>query len=231
MEYLNTMTSSRAFKDAAYKHLALVGKALSSPVRLEILELLGQAPRPVEVIAGEINQSVANTSQHLQVLKRAQIVTAEREGLRVVHSLAGMDVAALVVDLQAVGARHVAGLERLTREFFADRDGLDAIDRDTLQARMQSGDVVLLDVRPEHEFDQAHLPGALSVPLATLEARLGDLPSGRTIVAYCRGPYCTLSADAVRLLRQSGFDAVRTEVSVHNSPVAGLRSQVSMESK
>jgi rhodanese-related sulfurtransferase len=157
-------------------------------------------------------------------------VTSEREGLRRVYSVAGTDVAALVVQLQDVAARHVDGLERLTREFFADRDSLEAIDRDTLRARMRDGDVVLLDVRPEHEFAHAHLPGALSMPLAMLEARIGELPTGRTIVAYCRGPYCALSAEAVRLLRQSGFDAVRTEVSVHSMSAAAHHAHPSMES-
>lgn len=205
------MLPARSFKNAAYTHLAEVGKALSSPARLEILELLAQAPRSVEVLAGEIDQSVANTSHHLQALKRAQLVTTEREGSRVVYSLAGADVAALLGQLQAVAAAHVAGLERLTRAFFADRDGLEPLDRDTLQMRLQSGDVVLLDVRPEHEFLAGHLPGALSMPLATLEARLGELPRDRAIVAYCRGPFCALSAEAARRLRALGFDARRTD--------------------
>lgn len=210
------MLPARSFKNAAYTHLAEVGKALSSPARLEILELLAQAPRSVEVLAGEIDQSVANTSHHLQALKRAQLVTTEREGSRVVYSLAGADVAALLGQLQAVAAAHVAGLERLTRAFFADRDGLEPVDRDTLRMRLQSGEVVLLDVRPEHEFLAGHLPGALSMPLATLEARLGELPRDRAIVAYCRGPFCALSAEAARRLRALGFDARRTDASPHS---------------
>ena len=180
-----------------------------------MLELLAQAPRTVEVLAREVDQSVANTSHHLQALKRAQLVTAERDGLHVVYSIAGRDVAELLVHLQGVAARHVAGLEKLTREFFGDRDGLEAIDRETLLERLRASDVVLLDVRPEHEFEEGHLPGALSVPLPVLESRLGDLPRDRTIVAYCRGPFCTLSAEAARRLRELGFDAHRTDVSVH----------------
>ena len=206
---------TRAFKDAAYAHLAQVGKALSSPARLEILELLAQAPRTVEVLAGEIAQSVANTSHHLQVLKRAQLVTAERQGLHVAYSIAGADVAALLARLQAVAAAHLAGLEKLTREFFADRDGLDPVDRETLLERLRSDEVVLLDVRPEHEFAAGHLPGALSVPLADLETRLADLPRDRPVVAYCRGPFCALSAEAARRLRALGYDARRTDLSVH----------------
>ena len=212
----------RAFKRAAYAHLAEVGKALSSPARLEILELLAQAPRTVEVLAGEIDQAVANTSHHLQALKRAHLVDAERRGLHVVYSIAGADVAALLAHLHAVAAEHVAGLEKLTRQFFRDPAGLEPIDRDTLLARLRVGDVVLLDVRPEQEFAEGHLPGALSVPLPLLESRLGELPTDRTIVAYCRGPFCTLSAEAARRLRERGFDARRTDVCVHGLDAGGV---------
>jgi rhodanese-related sulfurtransferase len=217
----------RSFKNAAYAHLAEVGKALASPARLEILELLAQAPRTVEVLAGEVHQSVANTSHHLQALKRAQLVTSEREGLHVVYSLAGADVAALLVQLQAVAAEHLAGLDKLTREFFADPEGLEPIDRDRLLARLEANEVTLLDVRPELEFDAGHLPGALSIPLSQLEARLAELPRDQTIVAYCRGPFCTLSAEAARRLRALGFDARRTEVSVHSLAAAAPGTRTS----
>ncbi len=133
-----------------------------------------------------------------------------------VYSIAGSDVAALLVHLQNVASQHLAGLEKLTREFFDDPAGVEPVDRDTLLERLRARDVVLLDVRPEPEFAVGHLPGALSVPLPLLESRLGDLPRDRTIVAYCRGPFCTLSAEAVRRLRALGFDARRTEVSVHS---------------
>ena len=213
---------SRTFKNAAYAHLAEVGKALSSPARLEILELLAQAPRTVETLAGEIDQSAANTSHHLQALKRAQLVTPEREGLHVVYSIAGGDVAELLVHLQRVAAQHIAALEKLTREFFEDPAGLEPVDRDTLLERLRASDVTLLDVRPEQEFAEGHLPGALSVPLALLESRLGELPRDRTIIAYCRGPFCTLSAEAARRLRELGFDARRSDVSVHSLDAAGV---------
>lgn len=210
-------SKSRTFKSAAYAYLAEVGKALSSSARLEILDLLAQAPRSVEVLAGEIDQSVANTSHHLQVLKRARLVSTERDGLHVVYSIAGADVAGLLVHLQAVAVQHIAGLEKLTREFFDDPAGLEPIDRDTLLQRLRARDVTLLDVRPEHEFTRSHLPGALSVPLQLLESRLGEIPRDRTIVAYCRGPFCALSAEAVRRLRELGFDARRSDVSVHST--------------
>lgn len=215
-------SNARVFKNAAHACLAEIGKALASPARVEILGLLAQAPRAVEVLAGEIEQSMANTSHHLQALKRAQLVTAERDGLRMVYALAGPDVAALLVQLQAVAVLHVAALEALTQTFFADADGLEPIDRDTLIARLKAQDVVLIDVRPAPEFEAGHLPGALSVPLSTLESRLGELPLDRTVVAYCRGPFCTLSADAARRLRALGYDARRTDVSVHGLVGAGV---------
>lgn len=213
---------SRTFKNAAYAQLSEVGKALSSPARLEILELLAQAPRTVETLATEVDQSVANTSHHLQALKRAHLVKTERDGQHIIYALAGPDVAALLVQLQAVAAEHLAALEKLTREFFAERDGLEAIDRDTLLERLGADDAILVDVRPSREFEQAHLPGALSVPLADLQARLNDLPRDRTIIAYCRGPFCTLSADAARQLRELGFDAQRSDVSVHSLDTDGV---------
>ena len=202
---------TRRFKAAAYAHLAEVGKALSSPARLEILELLSHAPRSVEALANEIEQSVANTSHHLGALKRARLVKSRKEGLRVIYSLTGTDVAELVRGLHAVGARHIEGLEALKREFFGALEGLEPVDRDTLIARAREGEVVLVDVRPEWEYERGHAPGAISLPLDSIGARLTELPRDRTIVAYCRGPFCALSAEAVRLLRELGFDARRTE--------------------
>jgi rhodanese-related sulfurtransferase/DNA-binding transcriptional ArsR family regulator len=218
------MSGTRTFKTAAYAHIASVGKALGSPARLELLDLLAQAPRTVESLAQDIEQSVANTSHHLQVLKRARLVTATREGVHISYALAGPDVASLLGALQDVATQHVAELERLTRSFFTDRDGLEAIDGPTLVERMREGDVVLLDVRPEHEFDAGHVPGALSVPLATLESRLAEIPRDRTVIAYCRGPLCTLSAAAARRLRELGFDAQRTDATVHSLRAEGAQA-------
>jgi rhodanese-related sulfurtransferase/DNA-binding transcriptional ArsR family regulator len=206
--------NARSFKNAAYAHLAEVGKALSSATRLEILELLAQAPRTVEVLAAEVEQSVANTSHHLQVLKRARLVTGERDGLHVVYSVAGEDVGALLNTMQAVALRHLDALDELTRDYFAKRDALEAIDPHTLLVRLRADDAVLIDVRPEHEFAAGHIPGALSVPLSALEAHLESLPKDRTIIAYCRGPFCALSAEAARRLRELGFDARRTDATV-----------------
>lgn len=207
---------ARSFKDAAYAHLAEVGKAIASPARLEILELLAQAPRTVEVLAGEVAQSIANTSHHLQVLKRARLVTHRREGQHVAYALAGEDVAGLLTQLHAVAAAHVAALEALTRDYFEDPAGLEPLDVTTLLARLRADDVVLVDVRPEHEFAAGHVPGAISLPLTALKQRVAELPRDRTVVAYCRGPYCTFSAEATRRLRALGFDARRTHASVHS---------------
>lgn len=207
---------ARHFKDAAYAHLAEVGKAIASPARLEILELLAQAPRTVEVLAGEVAQSIANTSHHLQVLKRARLVNSRREGQHVAYALAGDDVAGLLTHLHGVAAAHVAALEALTRDYFEDPAGLEPLDVATLLARLRTDEVVLVDVRPEHEFAAGHVPGAISLPLTALKQRVAELPRDRTVVAYCRGPYCTFSAEATRRLRAFGFDARRTDASVHS---------------
>ncbi|MDH5491279.1 MAG: metalloregulator ArsR/SmtB family transcription factor [Myxococcales bacterium] len=209
-----TLPDSRTFKDAAYEHLAEVGKALSSRARLEILDLLTQAPRSVEALALELEQSVANTSHHLQALKRARLVRSRRAGLRMIYELDGEDVAGLLARLHEVARAHLAELERLSHDFFSARDGLEGVDPATLLARMRREEVILLDVRPSAEYEAGHLPGARSIPLAELEAQLDDLPRDRAIVAYCRGPYCALSADAARRLRALGFDAQRSDVSV-----------------
>ena len=206
-------TTTRTFKDAVYQHLATLGKALSSSTRLEILEVISQAPRTVESIADEVDQSVANTSHHLQVLKKARLVTSRRDGSYAIYSLSGDDVAVLLEHFNDVARRHIADLEKLSREFFSARDGLEAIDKQTLLERLRDDDVVLIDVRPEQEYHSGHLPGAVSIPIDTLEAQMASLPRDRTIVAYCRGPYCALSADAVKSLRDKGFEAYRAEVS------------------
>lgn len=216
--------TSRAFKNEAYAILAEVGRALSSPVRVEMLELLAQAPRTVEVLAGEIEQSVANTSHHLQALKRARLVHAERDGLHMRYSLTGDDVGALVAELQRVASRHIAELQLLTRAFFDDAADLEVVSIETLRERMRAGDVVLIDVRPANEFDEGHLPDAISIPLETLEARMSELPRDKQIIAYCRGPLCTYAATAVSKLRAEGFEAHRSDVSVqtHRTPENGL---------
>ena len=214
--------SGRAFKDAIYEQFAHVAQALSSPRRLELLDLLDQAPRTVEVIAAQTGMSVANTSQHLQVLRAAGLVEATKAGLHVRYRLAGEDVAQLVLSLRRVTRRHRDDVRTLSRTFFGSSDELEPIDAPELLERKRRGEVALLDVRPAEEYALAHLPGAISLPLPELAARIAELPAGRDVVAYCRGPYCVLAVQAVRLLRAHGFSARRLEDGVREWAERGL---------
>jgi len=208
-------TPSRAFKSAAYGHVADVGKVLSNAVRLELLDLLTNAPRTVEQLANAVEQSVANTSHHLQVLKRAHLVSTTRDGTYIRYAIAGDDVAALVEQLQAVAQAHLAALDKLTSDYFTAKDEVEAVDLETLRQRMRNDDVILVDVRPVEEHAAGAPAGAISIPLAELAERAGELPETGTVVAYCRGPFCSWSADAATMLRRAGRDAVRTEATVH----------------
>jgi len=219
---MHSPPSPRALKDAVYAELARVGKALASPVRLELLDLLAQAPRPVEALAQEIGATVANTSQHLQVLKSARLVEADRRGQQVYYRLADEAVATLGVELRRLGEARLAEIEQVRRSFGAGREGFEPITWDALVARIARDDVALLDVRPHLEFAAGHLPGARSIPLPELVARLAELPRDRTIVAYCRGPWCVLALDAVGVLRGLGFDAVPFDEGVADWRARGL---------
>src|SRR5919205_3842910 len=203
------MMGSRAEKGALYDAIALMGKAFASPVRLELLDLLAQAPRTVDELARASGQSAANTSQHLQALHAAGVVSRTREGTSVRYALAGDEVLSLWLSLREVSVARLAEVERAAREYLG--EDVDAIGRDELIARMRSGDVVLVDVRPREEFEAGHIKGARSIPLAELEDRLAELPSDREVVAYCRGPLCAFAHEAVRQLRAAGRDARRLE--------------------
>jgi rhodanese-related sulfurtransferase len=216
------MTSGRRFKDSIYEQFARIGKAVGSPRRLELLDLLCQGPRTVEVLARAIDQSVANTSQHLQVLRRARMVEAEREGVLVTYRLANDEVGELFRSLRYLAESRLADVERVTREFLEERGSLEPLDWDALLERMRAGEVMLLDLRPPEEYRAAHIPGAISVPQSELARRLTDLPRDREIVAYCRGPYCVLAIEAVALLRKQGFDAVRLKEGVPDWRARGL---------
>ena len=201
----------RAAKDALFEGLAEVAKALGSGRRAEIVDLLAQGERSVEEVAGELGQSVANTSHHLRALARAGLVTTRRDGTRIHYRLAGDRVAELWAAVRDVATAHVAGLEKLAAAYLGDRDGIDVIDRKELAARLRDGSVVLLDVRPEPEFAAGHIAGARSVPIGELRQHLKALPAEAEVVAYCRGPYCVYADDAVRELTKRGFKAVRLE--------------------
>lgn len=218
--------SNRQYKDAIYGQIARLGKAVASPVRLELLDLLGQGPRTVEMLARLAGQSVANTSRNLRQLAAARLVRTERRGTHVVYSLADVDVANLFLELRSLAALRLAEIEAITRDFLESREVLEEVDQDELLARLRAGEVCVLDVRPREEYEAGHLPGARCVPLAELESRLDELPRDRCIVAYCRGPYCVLSVDAVRRLRQRGFDAVRLEDGVPDWRARGFHVAV-----
>ena len=201
----------RAAKDALFDGLAGVAKVLGNGRRAEIVDVLAQSERSVEEVAGELGQSIANTSQHLQRLLRAGLVRTRREGNRIYYSLAGPRVAELWAAVRDVAAEHVAELDKLAAAYLGDRSGLDTVTRDELARRLRDGDVVVLDVRPEAEYRAGHIAGAVSLPVGELTRRLRDLPEDRSVVAYCRGPYCVYADDAVRELHRRGVTAWRLE--------------------
>ncbi|MGH9164302.1 MAG: ArsR/SmtB family transcription factor [Acidimicrobiales bacterium] len=212
----------RQAKDALFDAFAEVAKALASGRRAEIVDVLAQGERSVEEVAEELGQSVANTSHHLRALARAGLVRTRREGTRIFYGLASDRVASLWAALRDVAAEHVAGIERLTAAYMGDRDGLEAITRDELAARLRRAEVVVLDVRPEPEFKAGHIAGARSVPLSELRRSLRGLPKETEVVAYCRGPYCVYADDAVRELRRLGRNARRLEDGFPEWKRAGL---------
>ena len=199
----------RAAKDALYEAFAEVAKALASGRRAEIVDLLAQGERPVEEIATEIGQSVANTSHHLRAMARAGVLRTRRDGTRILYRPAGDRVIELWLALRDVAADHVAGIDRLTKDYLGDRSRLEAISHEELAARLEAGDVVVLDVRPPAEFGAGHIPGARSVPVGDLRGHLASLPKDVDVVAYCRGPYCVFADDAVRYLHRRGYRARR----------------------
>lgn len=199
----------RRFKDALFDQFAQIASAFASPKRIEIIDVLAQGERNVETLSRETGLSVANASRHLQILKAANLVASRKDGLQVFYRLADPMVLRGYRALQALSEARLAEVDRLVRDYFTSVDGLEAVPRDELLRRVRNRDVVVLDVRPAEEYAAGHITGALSLPLAELRRRLGELPAGKRIVAYCRGPYCVLAAEAVRLLRRRGFEAVR----------------------
>lgn len=203
---------SGAAKAALFDAFASVAQALGSGRRAEIVDVLAQGERSVEELAAEIDQSVANTSHHLQLLARAGLVRSRRAGTRIYYRLASDRVGELWVAVREVAERHVADVHVLAEEYLGARDGVEHLSADELEARLAEGAVIVLDVRPEAEFRAGHIPGAVSAPLDSLEQGAVKLPRGQEIVAYCRGPYCVYADDAVRLLRERGRKARRLDV-------------------
>ncbi len=214
--------SRQSPKQALFTQFAAVAKAAAHRLRLEILEQLAQGPRSVEVLAGRTGASIANVSQHLQHMRRAGLIAARRDGKFVFYALADDAVLDLVSALRRVAERNVAEVQRVVRDYFDQRDDLEAVSRAELMARMTAGEVTVLDVRPQDEFALGHLPGALNVPLAVLDERLAAFDRKREIIAYCRGPYCVLSYEAVAALRARGFKVRRLEDGYPEWRAAGL---------
>jgi len=222
-------TPPRRFKDAIYEQFARLGKAISAPKRLELLDLLCQGPRTVEALAEQAAISVANASQHLQVLRAARLVDAEKKGLYVEYRLADDEVGGFFLALRGLAEARLAEVERVTEDYLESRGAMEAVEGEELLRRVKSGEVTVLDVRPPEEFHAGHIPGALSIPLGELKARLKELPKGRDVVAYCRGPYCVMAIEAVELLRTKGFKAHRMEQGVVDWRARGWRVEVGRE--
>jgi rhodanese-related sulfurtransferase/predicted transcriptional regulator len=205
----SNVAGDRRAKTALFEAIAVMGKAFASPVRLELLDLLAQAPRSVEELAQASDQSTANASQHLQALHAAGVVTRERDGTRVRYALAGDETLRLWLALREASALRLAEVERAARDYLG--GDVEAIGREELVKRLARGDVVLVDVRPEEEYAAGHITGARSIPLEELERRLAELPAEREVVAYCRGPFCAYAHEAVRQLHAAGRKARRLE--------------------
>ena len=214
--------SHRPFKDRLYAEFATIGKALASAHRLELLDLLSQAERSVDELAHETAQSLANTSAHLQVLRRARLVESDKRGLNVVYRLAAPEVFNLWRTLRDLGTARLAEVDRLVETFLTDRARLAAIDLDELTRLVADGSVTLLDVRPALEYRHGHIPEARSIPVEELEHRLAELPRDRDVVAYCRGPYCVFSDEAAQLLQTHCFRVRRFEQGFPEWRAAGL---------
>ncbi|MEO7429503.1 MAG: metalloregulator ArsR/SmtB family transcription factor [Acidimicrobiales bacterium] len=202
---------NRAAKDALFDGFADAARALASGRRAEIVDVLVQGERSVEEVAGEIGQSVANTSHHLRAMARAGLLTTRRDGTRIFYSPASDRVGELWAAIREVAEAHVAGLDRLAAAYLGNREGIEVVERSSLAARLDQGAIVVLDVRPEAEFSAGHIAGARSVPIGELRKHMKALPDDTEIVAYCRGPYCVYADDAVRELQRHGFDARRLE--------------------
>lgn len=201
--------TKREFKDQLFEQLARIGKSLSNGRRLEILEVLAQGARTVEELARETGQSIANTSQHLQVLRRSNLVNVKRDGLYASYSLASDEVLQLCISMRHLGEQHLSDVRRLVETYLSARTKLEPISCGDLLQRVKEKNVFVLDVRPRAEFEAGHIAGARSIPLADLKARLREIPRKREIVAYCRGPYCVFADEAVSFLTSRGYHAIR----------------------
>ncbi len=216
------MSSINGIKQRLFSQYARIAKALSSPNRLEILDFLAQGERNVESLAQSAGLSVANTSQHLQQLRQAGLVSARKQGLQVHYRLASDEVVALLAVLRGTAEKHIAEVDRLIDTYLTVKDDLEPVPRDELLNRVRDGLVTIVDVRPPEEYAAGHVPGAINVPLSALDDTLASLPREREVVAYCRGPYCVLAYDAVARLRSKGFKARRLQDGFPEWRLSGL---------
>lgn len=218
--------STRAIKDLIYEQFARIGKAVANPRRIELLDLLCQGDRSVEVLAAAAGMGVTSTSAHLRVLREARLVETRREGTRVYYRLADDAVCTFVLALRDLARKRFAEVEQIVRDYFVARDRLEPVRREELLARADEGSVVILDLRPREEYEAGHIPGAISIPLEELEKRIAELPRDVEFVAYCRGPYCVLAPQALELLRRHGYRARRLEDGYPEWRLAGLPTAV-----
>jgi len=203
--------AATSIKEQVYQELSRVTHAISNPKRMELIDVLSQKGYSVEELSKEISMSIASTSQHLQVLKSAKLVDTQRQGNFIIYSITDDSVLKLVSAVKELGFRKIAEIERLITDFKADKNILESITLDDLLVRSKKEKVLLIDVRPEEEYNAGHITNAVSIPLAQLKKRLNELPKNKTIIAYCRGPLCVMAIDAVKLLNQKKFNAIRME--------------------
>jgi rhodanese-related sulfurtransferase/DNA-binding transcriptional ArsR family regulator len=214
--------SGREIKDALYEQFARLGKAVASPKRIELLDLLCQGERSVESLAGAARMGITNTSTHLQVLRQARLVQTRRDGVKVFYRLADEEVCRFFFALRDLARSRLAEVEQVVRDYFEARDELEPVSRAALLERLAKGEAAVLDVRPAEEYAAGHIPGALSIPLPELEHRLAELPTDVEVVAYCRGPYCVFAPEALMVLRANGIPARRLEDGFPEWRLAGM---------
>jgi rhodanese-related sulfurtransferase len=214
--------NKREFKTRVYNELAQITKAMANPHRLEIIELLAQGDYSVEQISLQTDLSIANASQHLQVLKSAQLVDVTRNGTFIYYRLANANVFKTWKALRELGVERIASIEKLVKDFRQSKSKIDSLTIDSLTKKLKAGKITILDVRPENEFNAGHIPNAISIPLGQLEERLKELPKRNEIIAYCRGPFCVYADEAVALLNKAGYKATRLEEGFPDWAVAGL---------
>jgi len=217
----------KEFKDTVFQIFAMIAQGFSSPKRLEIIDVLLQGERDVETLSKEVNTSLANTSKHLQVLKNAKLVVSRKDGVRVLYRIADDSVFICYKNLQALAEKRFYELKEIVRTYYQERDKMEPVSRETLLGRIKNRDILVLDVRPFEEYRSGHIPEAHSFPLSELKERIDEIPKNIEVVAYCRGPYCVLSAEAIIFLRKRGISAIRMEDGFPEWKEAGLPVEAS----